>query len=66
MQTVIFLLIMSILWAIFYIGLEFSHVAHECAHTYFIIMHTYFIGFILARRMYKDKKEREREDEPNV
>ena len=66
MQTVIFLFLMSILWALFYIGLEFSDVSHECAHTYFIIMHTYFIGFIIARRLYKDKKEREKENDSEL
>jgi len=60
METVIFLGIMWESFTVVYIGMVIANVDRIFSHTYFILMHMYFIGFILARRMYKDKKDKKK------
>lgn len=57
MQTVVFFLIMSVAWCVFYLYEAFTGKHPAQVHVYFILMHAYFIGFILSRRMYLLKNE---------
>lgn len=58
MQTVIFFLIMSIAWCLFYLYITFVGKLNPLERDmYFIVMHLYFVGYLLSRRMYLLKNE---------
>lgn len=57
METVIAFLTMSVAWCIFYLYKTFSNAHPAEIHVYFILMHLYFVAFLLSRRMYILKNE---------